>query len=217
MTYLQMLNKVLLRLREDTVTSVADSSYSQLLGEFVAQAVSEVEDAWDWNVLRNTIQITTAADDFNYSLTGAGQSFKVFSVHEDTEDYDLRKGTYNQMNHWLLNDDRDTDQPMYWDINGKDSNGDPVVNFYPVPDAVYKVNFNLKIKTDLSADTVGTTDIETPWLPIVLRATMLAVEERGDDQGLSLEFLQNQFDKALGNAISYDAALHEDETVWEVV
>jgi hypothetical protein len=214
MTYLKLVNKVLRRLREDQVTSVSDSDYAALIAEFVAQAVSEVEDAWDWNVLRNTIQITTAADDFNYSLTGAGTSFKVFDVHEDTNDYDLTKASYHKMNHWLLSEPA-SGMPTYWDINGQDSNGDPVVNFYPVPDAAtYKVNFNMKIKTDLSDDTTGSTDVPVPWLPIVLRATELGIEERGDDQGLSLTFLQDQFTKALGDAIAYDAALHEDETIW---
>ena len=48
MTYLQLVNKVLVRLREDQVTSVASNDYSLLVGEFVAQAASEVEDAWNW-------------------------------------------------------------------------------------------------------------------------------------------------------------------------
>lgn len=217
MTYLDIVNSVLRRLREDEVATVNESSYSKLIGEFVRQALSEVEDAWDWNVLRSTIQITTAADDFSYVLTGAGTSFKVFGVHEDTLDYDLTKAGYNQMNHWLLDDDRPSDQPMYWDVNGKDSNGDPVINFYPVPDlSTYKVNFNLKIKTDLSSDTAGTTAIAVPWLPVVLKATQLAVNERGEEGGLTVASLEPQYTSALANAVVYDAALNEDETVWEV-
>jgi hypothetical protein len=216
MTYLQIVNKVLKRLRESAVTSVSEDDYTSLVAEFVAQALSEVEDAWDWNVLRNTVQVTTVSTDFSYVLTGVGVGFKVFDVHEDTEDYDLTKAPYHKMNHWLLNDDAETDAPKYWDVNGVDGNGDPVVNFYPIPDGVYTVNFNLKSKTDLSDDTTGTTSIVVPWLPVVLRATFLAVEERGDDQGLSLEALERQFTTALSNAVSYDAALHADETVWEV-
>lgn len=45
MTFLQLVNKVLVRLREDTVSSVDENSYSQLIGEFVNDAVKEVEAA----------------------------------------------------------------------------------------------------------------------------------------------------------------------------
>jgi len=216
MTYLDIVNKVLRRLREDTVAAVNETDYSQLIGDFVQQALSEVEDAWDWNVLRTTIQVTTGADDFSYSLASAGTSFRVFDVHEDTLDYDLTKAGYRQMNHWLLDDNAPTAQPQYYDFNGKDSNGDPVVNFYPIPDGVYKVNFNMKIKTDLQSDSTGATEIGVPWLPVQLKALALAIDERGDDQGLSLEYLETQYASALANAVSYDMALHADETIWEV-
>lgn len=216
MTYLDIVNKVLRRLREDTVSAVNETAYSQLIGDFVQQALSEVEDAWDWNVLRSTIQITTGAADFSYSLTGAGTSFRVFDVHEDNNDYDLTKAGYRQMNHWLLDDSAPTDRPLYWDVNGRDTSGDPVVNFYPIPDGVYKVNFNMKIKTDLSNDATGSTVINVPWLPVQLKALALAMDERGDDQGMSLEYALQQAESALANAVSYDMALHSDETVWEV-
>ena len=39
MTYLQLVNSVLRRLREDEVTTVAQNSYSKLIGEFVKIAV----------------------------------------------------------------------------------------------------------------------------------------------------------------------------------
>lgn len=216
MTYLDIVNAVLRRLREDDVATVTETSYSTLIGEFVKHALSEVEDAWDWNALRTTIQVTTAASDFSYSLVTAGHSYKVFDVHEDNNDYDLIKGTYHQMNHWLLTGANEG-APRYWDINGHDANGDPVVNLFPVPDDVYLVNFNMKVKTDLSADTDGTTVIYIPWLPVVLKATQLAVNERGEDGGLTIASLEPQYLSALANAISYDAALHADETMWEVM
>ena len=214
MTYLEIVNKVLIRMREGAVASVAESEYSQLIGELVQQALSEVEDARDWIQLRTTIQVPTVADDFGYVLTGAGTSFNILGVHEDTEDYDLKRApSYNWMNHQLLNNDVQTGKPEYFDINGQDASGDPIVNFFPVPDAVYNVNFNMKIKSVMSADT-DTTPI--PWLPIVLRAQMLAVDERGDDQGTSVEVLGDAYVVALSDAATYDATNYEDEMIWEV-
>ncbi len=210
-----MVNKVLVRMREDKVASVSENSYSELIGEFVQQAVSEVEDIGDWIQLRTTVQIITEATKFAYVLTGAGTSFNILGVHEDTEDYDLHKApSYNWMNHRLLDNDRDENQPSYYDVNGADENGDPIVNFYPVPDDVYNVNFNMKIKSVIQDD-LDTTPV--PTLPIILRAQMLAVDERGDDQGTSADTLARAFAEALGSAVTYNSTNYPDEMIWEVI
>ena len=63
MTYLQLVQSVLRRLREDdTITSVSDNSYSKLIGEFVNDAKRIVEDSWDWSSLRTTFTINTVAN-----------------------------------------------------------------------------------------------------------------------------------------------------------
>ncbi len=214
MTYLQMVNKVLIRMREAQVASVSESDYSLLIGEFVQQALSEVEDARDWNSLRTTIAVTTVKDSYSYTLTSAGYSYNILCVFEDTEDYEVHKApSYAWMNQRLLDNDVETDQPTYYDINGVDGAGDPIVNFYPVPDAVYTVNFNMKIKSVLNSDSAGS---PLDPLPVILKATMLAVDERGDDAGLSLQVLEGSYQTALANAVMYDAVLNEDEAIWEV-
>ena len=43
MTYLDLVNNVLRRLREDEVSSVSESSYSKLVGDFVNDAKQFVE------------------------------------------------------------------------------------------------------------------------------------------------------------------------------
>lgn len=214
-TYLQAVNKVQLRLRETQTASVSTSSYSQLIGEYVQQALSEVENACDWNCLRTTIQLTTASGTNAYALTGVGNtSFNVLHVYNDTEDVELKPPpSTNWMTQVLLNNSVSEEQPIYWDVNGIDGSGDPVVNFYPPPDGVYLVNVDLKSKTTLSADS---DKINVPIWPVVLRATFLALDERGDDQGLSLEALDIQYRNALADAIAYDMMLNEDELTWEV-
>ena len=49
MTYLDAINRVLRRLREDEVSSVTSTAYSKLIGDYVNDAVRLVEDAWDWS------------------------------------------------------------------------------------------------------------------------------------------------------------------------
>ena len=53
MTYLEAINKVLRRLREDEVAAPSTSAYSKLIGELVNDANRMVEDAWDWGELRS--------------------------------------------------------------------------------------------------------------------------------------------------------------------
>ena len=67
MTYLNVVNNVLRRMREEEVTSVSSSTYSKMVGDFVNDAKRSVEDAWDWSALRTTLTITTTADVFNYA------------------------------------------------------------------------------------------------------------------------------------------------------
>ena len=68
-TYLDLVNNVLTRLREPTVSSVQDNSYSKLIGVYINDAKREVEDAYDWNSLTNTLSATTTDSVFNYVLT----------------------------------------------------------------------------------------------------------------------------------------------------
>jgi hypothetical protein len=77
MTYLQAVNKVLKRLRENTVNSVDETLYSRLVGEFVNDANRMVEDSWDWSALRTTVtQTVTAAD----GIIEHRQSYRKLSI-----------------------------------------------------------------------------------------------------------------------------------------
>ena len=78
MTYLNLVNGVLRRLREDEVTSVTANTYSKMVSDFVNDAKDLVETAWDWSALRSTLTITTSADDNLYSLAGFRGEGKIF-------------------------------------------------------------------------------------------------------------------------------------------
>jgi hypothetical protein len=80
MTYLNLVNNVLRRLRETEVSSVQTTAYSKLIGDIVNDAKDLVENSWDWSALRTTLTITTTADVFNYALTGSQNSIKELNV-----------------------------------------------------------------------------------------------------------------------------------------
>lgn len=211
-TLLSLTNKVLVRLREDEVTTTAANPYATLIAQFVVQATEEVEDATDWVQLRDTIALPVVDTVFAYSLTGAGTGFRILQVFEDTQDYELRKApSYRWMNKMLLQNSPATDSPTVYDVNGMDSNGDSIINLYPIPNGSYSVNVNAVIKSHLVNDS-DTTPV--PYLPILLRAYLLAVDERGDDDGASMQVMFDGYMTALATAVQIDSSRYEDETVW---
>ena len=70
MTYLNLMNNVLRRLREEETTSVTGTTYVKMVGDFINDAKKMVEEATDWSALRSTIIVSTTASDNTYSLSG---------------------------------------------------------------------------------------------------------------------------------------------------
>jgi len=212
MTYLEMVNAVMRRLREDEVTTMAATSYSKLIRDFVKEAVQEVEGSRNWNALRTTLEIATVAGSYTYSMTDVPPEFAIQVIHVDGDDYDLTKAPSSSwLTHQYLSN-TDQDKPRYYDVNGVDSNGNPILNVWPVPDAAYTMYVALKQRT--TDDPSDTTMIVLPSRPVLLRAFMFALEERGDSGGDSLLLLEQRYRDALGTAAQYDMLLNEDESEW---
>lgn len=68
-TQLTIVNNVLRRLRENTVSSVADNAYAQLIAMWVNDGIREVTNAYDWKSLDHTVEVTVSASTSNYDLT----------------------------------------------------------------------------------------------------------------------------------------------------
>ena len=113
MTYLQLVNSVLRRLRENEVTTVDQNSYSKLVGELVNDAKRIVEDAWDWSTLRDTLTVDTVADTFSYALSGTNYQSKTLDVINDTSNYFMKQASSSWMNNAFLNNDPPKSAPSY--------------------------------------------------------------------------------------------------------
>ena len=180
MTYLEMVNAVLRKLREDEVTVVEQNDYSKLIGDFVNDAVNVVESAWDWSSLRETIVITTAADDDTYPLTGFGIRGELMSVYNITKKAELR---YRSKGYIIDKQNRSTGTgvPMYYAMNGTDSNNDTNLVVYPKPDDIYTLEANVVLRnTSLSADS-DYNKLHTQ--PIVQYTCAYAFSDRGEHGG----------------------------------
>jgi hypothetical protein len=215
MTYLQLVNSVLRRLREEEVDSVGQNSYSKLVGEFVNDAKRTVEDAWDWSALRTTLTVTTQENVFNYNLTGSQDRIKVLDVLNDTSNWCMNYRPSTWMTKTYLIDTPAIGSPQFYSWNGIDTNGDSAVDVYPSPDGVYDIRFNVVLRT---ADLVeGTETMFIPSSPVIQIATALGARERGETGGTSAAELFALADRTLSDAIALDAAKHPEETIWTTV
>jgi len=216
-TFVQAVNKVLQRLRESTVTDYNDTDYSTLISIFVNDAKREVEDSWDWTALRTTITVTTSASDYDYTLTGAGDRFTILNVYNDStnQKYFLNQMNYKQMKLLLGLDNTDSSAPVRYAFEGENASNDPTVLMWPVPDGIYSIDFNIVLpQADLSS---SSTVIKVPEYPVILGAYAKALEERGEDMGITAQSAWADYNKALAYAILQDAAKVPDETDWYVM
>ena len=212
MTYLDLVNNVLRRMREEEVSSVSESTYSKMAGDFVNDAKKLVEAAWDWSALRTTLTITTSADIFNYVLVGSQNRIKALDVINDTSNFFMEYQPSSWFDDKYLNETPATGAPQYYTYNGIDSQGDSQIDVYPKPDGVYTLRFNCVLRNeDLTADT---DELLIPHMPVVHTAIALLARERGETGGTSTPEYFALADKYLSDAIALDAQKHPDETIW---
>lgn len=211
-TYLQAVNSVLRRLRESEVSTVAESAYSKMIGELVNDAKSSVEAAYGWNALTQTLTATTSADVFSYVLTGSGVRFRVLNVINDTSNTFLRLAPLSFMTQQFLPTTPQKGTPNYYIFNGQDSNGDSLVDLFPIPDGAYDIRFNVILpQAQLTSDS---TVIKVPADVVILNAYARAAVERGEDGGTQSSEAYALAKNLMSDYISLESNRSIDDTNW---
>jgi hypothetical protein len=183
MTYLELINDVLIRLRETTVSTSTETTYSTLVGKFVNDAKRQIEDSYAWNVLGQTLTFNTVGGTYIYSMTGAGQKFQVMDGINVTSNVGLRNLSFVEMNRLQNFSTPITGIPEAYAFDGVDGNGDTKVVLYARPDNVYTMQFSLTVpQATLSSDS---TSVLVPDVLVVQNAYARALVERGEDGGLA--------------------------------
>jgi hypothetical protein len=215
MTYLQLVNSVLRRLREDQVATVDQNSYSLLIGELVNEAKETVENAWDWTGLRTTIVVPTVASTSTYTIADSQNKLKILDVINDTANCFMTERGTSWMRNLFLNNNAPEGQPQYYNLKTLDANGDNVFQVYPVPDKEYDLNFSVVKRTPYF--TADEDKLKVATNAVVLYAAALASRERGETGGTAAAEQFALADRALSDAVAYDAAQHPNETIWTSV
>jgi hypothetical protein len=213
-TYLELVNDILIRMREPEVSTVNENTLSKLVGKLVNDAKRQVEDAYAWNSLTDTLMIETLADTYGYVLNGSGTRFKVIDAQDITNKSQINALTTKMMSQYLLNN-MNPGNPMYYNFNGVHTTGDTKVDFYPVPNAGLTLYFNLYIP---QAELAGDADtLLAPKEPVVLGAFARALVERGEDGGLNSTEAFGLYKSSLADAIAIESSRYVEEETWEAV
>jgi hypothetical protein len=210
MNYLQLVNAVLRRLRESEVSSVSDNAYSKMIGDFVNDSKRNVEDAYNWNALYETLTADTTNDIFNYVLEGSGQRFRVIDVINDNSNWFLSEVSTSWMNRQFLMTTPQKGSPQYYNFNGVDANGDTQVDIYPIPNGVYNIRFNVVLPQPLLVNNADV--LKVPHEPVVFLAYAKALAERGEDGGLASNEAAQMYRQSLADAIALESGRYGEES-----
>jgi hypothetical protein len=208
MTYLELINDVLVRLRETTVASVSETTYSTLIGKFVNDAKRQVEDAYAWNVLGTTITLSTTSGTYQYALTGAGQKFQVIDVLNVTSNIGMKNIDFASMNRKQNFSTPVSGIPSEYCFDGIDGSYDTKVTIYPRPDGVYSIPFSLAVPQ--ATLTSGSTVIAVPDVLVAQNAYARALVERGEDGGLSSSEAYQLYKSMLSDYIALEGTRYPE-------
>jgi len=219
MTFRGLINEVLIRLREDTISAdwsgdINDSStvsdYQKVIGSLVNDTKRSVESYHDWLVLRETVNISTVAATKNYNLS-SGQEFKVLDVVNNSTGYQLSQVNRSYLNSIMYPTDP-TGEPTYYGFNGADASNNLKVDLSPIPTAAQTISFDIvKYQDEL---TEASTVIKIPNKPVVLGAWARAIAERGEDGGTQSSIAAQEATNSLNQAIMIDGGNAKYELDW---
>jgi hypothetical protein len=215
MTYLELVNDVLVRLRESTVSTVGETTYSSLIGKFVNDAKRQIEDAYTWNCLSQTVTVTTTSGTSSYSLTGVGQKFRVIDAINTTSLVSLTDIPFVDMNRKLNFGSPAQSIPTEYCFNGVDGSGDTKVSLFPVPNGVFTLLFDVVVpQAALSSDS---TSVKVLDYLVAQSAYARALIERGEDGGTSSSEAYALFRGMLSDAIATESTRYPEESNFEAV
>lgn len=215
MTFLQLVNEVLSRLREEQVYSISQSPYSTMIGHYVNDSKRQVEDAWEWDALNTTISITTTPGTTTYTVTGSGTRQKGVDVNVTTIGSQTKLRPKSMR--WIQDQQQlstvSPAAPSYYAWNG--SNGtDSKVEIFPTPNGTYTIAFNMNVPQE--ALTADADVLLVPSEPVIAGAFARALVERGEDGALSSGEAYSLFKSVLADRIAIEQTRSEDFDCWEV-
>ena len=221
MTYRELINEILIRLREDIIltnwsgninesTTVTD--YQKVIGAMINDSKRSVENYHDWLILRETKNISTVNGTKNYNLA-SGQEFKIVDAINNDTGTQLVQVTRSYLNRVMYPTDP-TGEPHYYGFNGADASNNLKIDLSPIPTKAETISFDIiKAQDELKT---ATTVMKVPTKPVVLGAWARAISERGEDGGTQSSIAAEESSQALKQAIMLDSGNTQYESEWYI-
>lgn len=219
MTYTDLVNEVLMRLREDTVTTIGGSRLTVTddpVVDIVKLAVNDakrvVEDAHLWSALRHDWTVTTQKGVHTYPLVGAKSYATIDSIYSESG-MSIKNVRLSHI-HKKAASKPGNNTPMFWAVNGQDLNGDVTIRLFNTPkDVVEYTVHGFKRTPDLDQDSDR---LKVPSTPVIYLAFALASRERGEAGGAQSPELFAMASAYLQDAVALDATLSDLDNNWNV-
>lgn len=212
MTYLELVNAVLVRLREDTITSVSgsDDVVVNLVKEFVNDAKKVVEESHAWTALSTEWEQSSTIGDEYLVLTDSARHVIIDYIY-DSEGNKLKLSDKESLRRKALQLSTNN-TPTKYIVDGKDSVGDLRLRVCPTPKEVktYTI-FGYQSTPALSEDTDR---LVVPSQPVIYTAQALAARERGEVGGQSPSELMAIAKQSLSDAIATDSTNSDLNNIW---
>ena len=219
MTFRELINEVLISLREDTIATdwsgnINDSTtvtdYQKVIGSLINDSKRNIESYHDWLVLRETVDIPTVSGTRNYNLA-SGQEIKIIDVTNQATGAKLVQVSRQYINSTLYPSEN-SGEPLYYAFNGADSSNNLKVDLEPKPNSVQTLSFDIvKPQDELK---LASTTIKVPEKPVILGAWARAIAERGEDGGTQTSVVAAEVSEALNQAVIRDSGNTQYETDW---
>ena len=221
MTYLQLINKILVRLRMDAITSLSDNG-ATIAGHFVNQAKEEIEDIGPWKALRSLVTITTAQGTEEYLITGSNErsyplqeqgQIEIFETTSNSVRRQLQAVNYEVLAQLHENDTSQSQGPAEYVAFNKTATG-LYARFYPIPEGVR--NYKIRVVIPQAELASASTALTIPSRPVWLLAAAYMAQERGEELSGEPGQLMSQARVAIDNAMLTDFGAGVEENAFYV-
>jgi hypothetical protein len=232
MTILQIVNRVLRRLREDAVTSLVETDYSRLIVDFLHDTHQECIERHDWSAMEHVVDVpvdaaqrvldlsqneTDGGDVSDSSRVPKNDSSLLFDecglaqawLFDDSSENDgdqLRMVSTQQMERlYQLDRDYSGEDPTCFSLTMHPSRDGLQMTLWPPAASACHIRLRLWTPEDeVDETTDAARTLLVPSRPLVLGTLMLALNERGEELGEPGNKAEQRYYDAISGAIEQD-------------